>query len=95
MARKQKQQNTRSGLRRADWGRLVAEYERSEMTRQAFCGERGVSASTLDYWRRKLRDEQAAAGFIELGSVSAAGGAAAWDIELELGDGVVLRFRRG
>ena len=92
--KKRQRTRGRSGLDRADWQRLVAEYERSETTRQAFCSERGLSASTLDYWRRKLREETAAPGFIELGSVSAAG-AAAWEVELELGGGVVLRFRRG
>ncbi|MFW6039156.1 MAG: IS66 family insertion sequence element accessory protein TnpA [bacterium] len=93
MAGKKKRSRSRNGLSRAEWERLVAEYEHGEETRQAFCVERGVSVSSLDYWRRKLREEQAP-GFIELGSMSA-GGAVTWDIELELGGGVMLRFRRG
>lgn len=93
MAGKKQQSQRRSGLSRADWERLVAEFERSETTRQAFCAERGLSASTLDYWRRKLREETTVPGFIELGSVGVAG-SPAWDFELELGSGVVLRLRR-
>lgn len=94
MAGKKRRARSRSGLSRAEWERQVAEYERSEATREAFCAERGLSVSSLDYWRRKLREERTAPGFIELGSVST-GGTAAWDIELELGGGVVVRFRRG
>lgn len=94
MAGRKKQSRRRSGLDRAGWERLVAEYERGDETRRAFCDERGLSVSSLDYWRRKLREETAARpGFIELGSVSTAG-SPAWDIELELGGGVVLRLRR-
>jgi transposase-like protein len=83
-----------SGRSRADWEQLVAAYERRTVTRRAFCAEAGVSPNTLDYWRRKFRDEgSAAAGFIEL----AAGGEAGrsrWEVELALGDGVVLRLSR-
>jgi transposase-like protein len=79
---------------RADWGQLVAAYERRTVTRRAFCVEAGVAPSTLDYWRRKLKDEgSAGAGFIELGAGSEAGGSA-WEVELALGDGLVLRLAR-
>lgn len=88
-----KKRGRRSGLDRTEWERLVAEYEHGDETRRAFCDERGLSVSSLDYWRRKLREETTAPGFIELGSVSAAS-AAAWEMELELGGGVVLRLRR-
>ena len=80
------------GRGRGDWERLVAAYEQSELTRKAFCAERSLSMSSLDYWRRKLRREATAPGFIEL---PALGGSAEWDVELELGGGVVLRLRRG
>jgi hypothetical protein len=35
--------------------RLVLEFERSGMTRSAFCQAHEVPAHTLDYYRRKLR----------------------------------------
>jgi transposase-like protein len=79
---------------RADWEQLVAAYERRMVTRRAFCVEAGVAPSTLDYWRRKLKDEgSGTAGFIEL----AGGGEAdrsGWEVELTLGDGMVLRLSR-
>ena len=38
--------------------RLVSEFEQSGMTRAAFCRGRGVSAHTLDYYRRKLANQK-------------------------------------
>lgn len=36
--------------------RLVREYEASGLTRPAFCRERGLSVSLLDYYRRRHLD---------------------------------------
>jgi transposase len=36
---------------------LVVEFERSGMTRTAFCRAQGVSAHTLDYYRRMRRGQ--------------------------------------
>ena len=33
---------------------VVAEYERSGLTRRSFCEQTGVAVSTLDYWRRQV-----------------------------------------
>jgi hypothetical protein len=77
---------------RSDWQALIREFERSGISRQRFCADASISVSTFDYWRRKLRDEDtAAAGFIELPSIS---GRSDWDVELDLGGSVVLRLRR-
>ncbi|MBE7540726.1 MAG: transposase [Opitutaceae bacterium] len=35
---------------------VVAEYERSGLSRRRFCERTGVAVSTLDYWRRQVRD---------------------------------------
>jgi hypothetical protein len=40
---------------RAEADRLVSEFERSGMKRMAFCQAHGVSAQTLDYYRRVRR----------------------------------------
>src|SRR5271155_839070 len=40
---------------RSEADRLVLEFERSGMTRTAFCRTHGVSAHTLDYYRRLRR----------------------------------------
>lgn len=38
--------------------RLICEFEQSGMTRTAFCRGRGVLPHTLDYYRRKLRNQK-------------------------------------
>lgn len=82
-----------SGRSRAQWQGLLAAYDQRTVTCRAFCAQAGVSPSTLDYWRRKLRDEgPATAGFIELAGGEA--GRSGWEVELALGDGVVLRLGR-
>ena len=80
----------------AEWRSIMARFEAGGLTGEAFCAAEGIGSSAFWRWRRRLADEDAArAGnggpaFVEL---SGAGGAA-WDVELELGGGVVLRVRR-
>lgn len=38
---------------REEAAQLVTEFKQSGMSRKAFCRERGVSAHTLDYYRRR------------------------------------------
>ena len=33
--------------------RVLEEYEKSGLTRRAFCERRGIATATLDYWRRE------------------------------------------
>lgn len=46
--------------RREAIARVVAEYERSGLTRRGFSERTGVAVSTLDYWRRQVRDRDRA-----------------------------------
>jgi transposase-like protein len=41
--------------KRAHWSQQVAAFERSGSSRRAWCEAQGVKASTLEYWRRRLR----------------------------------------
>ena len=100
---------TRHRARRtaAQWRKLIERFDRSGQTRGEFCAANGLALSTFDLWRRKLGETQAPADeappeslFVELtnaaepaGSRTAAG-TGAWEVELELGAGVVLRLRR-
>ena len=100
---------TRHRARRtaAQWRKLIERFDRSGQTRGRFCAANGLALSTFDLWRRKLGQTQAPADeahpeslFVELtnatepaGSRSATG-TGAWEVELELGAGVVLRLRR-
>jgi len=80
----------------AEWRSIMARFEASGLTGEAFCAAEGIGSSAFWRWRRRLADEDAArAGnggpaFVELAGADAA----AWDAELDLGAGVVLRVRR-
>ena len=91
----------------AQWRALVERFECSGQTRGKFCAANGLAPSTFDLWRRKLHAPPAPAGeaspealFVELThpsqpqSVAASTGTGAWEVELELGAGMVLRVRR-
>ncbi len=74
----------------------MAAYEAGDSTQRAFCAEHGLAYSTFCYWRRRLRREETAEGqaptLVEL-PVLADSGSGAWRVELDLGDGLVLRLR--
>lgn len=88
----------------AQWRSLVEAFARSGETRKQFCARHGVALSTFDWWQRRLRGEHlrtagvigSPALFVELSGQAAAvtPSASPWDIEIELGCGVVLRLRR-
>lgn len=92
-----------------EWGALVRAYAKRKGTAPEFCREHGVAVSTLDWWRRRLEKTSVTSGvrskvrpvaasqpmsFIELPATSSAA-RTPWDIELDLGEGMVLRLRRG
>ena len=100
---------TRRRARRnaAQWRKLVERFDRSGQTRSKFCAANGIALSTFDLWRRKLGETQAPADdehreslFVELTNATESAGSGtsqgtgAWEVELELGAGVVLRLRR-
>jgi len=79
---------------RVQWQRLIEEQGASGLTQQAFCTRRRVAYATFCTWKRRLRDDVSAQppGFVEVGLDEAP--MSGWDVELELGDGIVLRVRR-
>jgi len=46
--------------REAHWRKVLAEWEKSELTQTAFCRERGLSVSALRWWKRELTRRDAA-----------------------------------
>jgi len=85
---------------RAQWQWLIAEQAGSGLSQRAFCERRGLAYATFCGWRRRLREELAARAresdgpaFVELDVAGAASGSG-WEVELALGEGVVLRLRR-
>lgn len=98
MSSTQKQARVRRS--RTQWQRLLAEQAASGLGIGAFCAAHGLAPSSFRNWRRRLESQgevvraRRAAGFVEL-APRPAPVAASWEVELELGDGVVLRVRRG
>ena len=79
---------------RDEWRRLIDEQAGSGQTPAAFCAARGISVGSLQNWRRRLGASSATLGpWVELGMLAEAK-PAAWDVELDLGNGVCLRLRR-
>ena len=81
----------------AEWRELFARYEQSDQTREQFCADQGVVLSSFTRWRQKLRQSVRSqpalareAVFVELASAAES----RWDVELQLGAGVVLRLRQ-
>jgi len=83
----------------AQWARLVAEQETGALSQRAFCAERGLAYGSFCGWKRRLREAPARAAtrdapaFVELAAAPVAQ-SSDWDVELALGEGVVLRLRR-
>jgi putative transposase len=89
---------------RAQWQAVIARAARSPLGVSAFCRGEGISTASFYTGRRRLADglpgDASAPGgepaFLDLGALAGATATgSAWDIELELGAGVVLRRRRG
>ena len=83
----------------AQWRELVARFEASGQSQAAFCAEQGVVASSFARWCQRLRRAAcrqsavvADSVFVELAPER--DGMGHWDVELELGAGVVLRLMR-
>ena len=83
------------------WRDLIARFEQGDQTRSQFCAENDLGISTFTRWRQRLRgtSQAASAGengslFIELEQPAADIQLPAWDVELQLGGGMVLRLRR-
>ena len=94
---------TRTRIHRspAQWHALFARFKPGEQTRDQFCIEQGISLSSFDRWRTKLRkapSTRAAVSkepmFVELTPEAPSPVTSVWDIELQLGAGVFLRLRR-
>ena len=91
----------RTRRNREEWRSLVSRFEESGQTREAFCATTGISASTLRRWCSRFREQPRPAAqapvFVELPAEEKRAEAPAlpWEVELQLGVGVVLRLRRG
>lgn len=85
------------------WRFLIAQMDASPLSRGAFCRQHKISGGSVHKWRKRLTDQPAPpaaapGGFIDITRQIAAADSASgrlWQVELELGQGVVLRVRAG
>ena len=81
---------------REDWMQLMAEYEASGLTQREFCEQQQLAYSTFCYWRKHLSADavsiRSAEPLVELPAMPMHE-QTHWRLELELGQGVVLRFK--
>jgi len=85
---------------REEWMRLVADAEQSSVPTVTYCEQQGLSYQSFMKWRSTFRSEesQSKKQFLEITpnniKSSLAPNSQGWDIELALGDDVVLRIRQ-
>jgi transposase-like protein len=79
----------------SQWRRLIAEQEASGLTVREFAACRGLSASTIYWWRSRLHREGRSVAELVPVEVTEAPAAASTAIERIVGDDIVLRLPRG
>jgi transposase-like protein len=70
---------------------ILEDFERSGKTRQAFCKEAGIPASTLALWQRRARVGSVPTQFVDLTPVARP--ASPWSIDIAFPDGTTARVR--
>lgn len=92
---------SRAQRTRGQWKSLVDEFNASGLTKTAFCKKNHIANSCLYRWQKVFSDQSNAAEFIDITEPVArvastppvAYDDAHWQVELELGAGMVLRVR--
>jgi hypothetical protein len=83
----------------AEWQDIIHRYEKSSQTQEVFCADHALALSTFSRWRSRLAGSfdvtDNRAEFVELSSATDPRSApqASWDVELQLGAGIILRLR--
>jgi len=80
------------------WSGRMASWERSGLSRRAWCNRSGVNVHTFDYWRRRLREAptpRKRKARTELVPIRVSAPSAAAPVELVLPSGVCLRVSSG
>lgn len=77
----------RTNRREEEWFRLVSGQEQSGQTQDAYCRSLGISATSFQRWRQRLRGKQKAK-FVEVRPE----GLATAKVEVEVAGGVTLRI---
>ena len=92
-----KRENPRRTRRTADeWRELLAEQSRSGLTQSAFCSQRAMNVSTFSKARQRFSgagsaSRRLAPDFVAVATT--AHDAGAWELELEVGQRIVIRLK--
>ena len=92
---------TRVMRSRGQWKALLEEFNTSELTKSAFCKKHRIATSSLYRWQQLFAEHVGVTDFVDvtqpLSSTPlpppAPSGDNDWQVELELGAGIVLRLR--
>jgi len=92
---------TRVQRTREQWKALVDEFATSGLTKAFFCKKHRIASSCLYRWQKVFAEQPVLADFIDItqpvpGATPeppAADNNKQWQVELELGAGIVLRLR--
>jgi hypothetical protein len=92
MARRTKTRVEALKAKQADWNKRIAAWQRSGLSQRLFCERQGLALSTFQWWRKRLAEGQdGQPSFLPL-ALSAAHGAAAAVVRIELESGTRLRL---
>jgi len=82
------------------WQDIMSAYDSSGLTQELFCVQESIALSTFYTWRKRLSTAKPAKVkskkplFVELTPSLPKQKICHWDIELSLGDSIVLRLRQ-
>jgi len=82
------------------WQQLIEQQATSGLTQKEFCHQHDIRPATFGYWKRKLStasstDQESESSWLDLSALAIEGQqSGAWKIELDLGNGVVLRLNQ-
>jgi putative transposase len=87
-----------------DWRRLIKLYDESDLSQTEFCKQHSIASSGLYKWRSRFADEcpSPSPAFINITdniqrvtppATEVTHHSTAWDVELDLGHGRILRLR--
>lgn len=76
------------------WQAIVDRQARSDLSAKAFCDSEQLCYAVFCKWRKRLSIPDQSP-LVDLSALVDGRRVSQWDIELDLGDGMTLRLRRG
>ncbi|MCP4233756.1 MAG: hypothetical protein GY770_09255 [Aestuariibacter sp.] len=87
----------------ASWRQLIAQYETGSLTQKSFCQQHRISVSSFHKWRNRFKHNEDVDHFIDISKAiiptrrtsesTVEQESSVWQVELDLGQGMVLRVR--